>query len=212
MNQTEAAQRLEGEIIPPELAIRAMRDSGYRNTAYALSELIDNSVQAKASSVDVICLQKHELVNKRERRRMSAIGVLDNGEGTGLAGSRGWWWSTLRSMKAGRPSSEASRMGGWGFRKRRGQPHEPGVFLPKGSALLGHLKADKAALPCSGGQGLDCVPVSWCRRWGSKRQAQRTVPAWALYPGGDCRAPRPLDSAPCIEKISRRSFVWGQFP
>ncbi len=63
MNQTEATQRLEGEIIPPELAVRAMRDSGYRNTAYALAELIDNSAQAKASSIDVICLQKTELVN-----------------------------------------------------------------------------------------------------------------------------------------------------
>ena len=66
---------------PPELAVRAMRDSGYRNTAYALAELIDNSVQAKASSVDVVCLEEYELINERERRRMSAIGVLDNGEG-----------------------------------------------------------------------------------------------------------------------------------
>lgn len=81
MNQTEAARRPEGEIIPPELAVRAMRDSGYRNTAYALAELIDNSVQAKAGSVDVICLQKHELVKQRELRRITAIGVLDNGEG-----------------------------------------------------------------------------------------------------------------------------------
>ena len=70
MNQTEAARRPESEIIPPELAVRAMRDSGYRNTAYALAELIDNSVQAKAGSVDVICLQKHELVNQRERRHL----------------------------------------------------------------------------------------------------------------------------------------------
>jgi len=81
MNQAEAPQRLDGEIIPPELAVRAMRDSGYRNTAYALAELIDNSVQAKARSVDVICIQGYELINQRERRRMSAIGVLDNGEG-----------------------------------------------------------------------------------------------------------------------------------
>ena len=81
MKQTETAQRLKSEIIPPELAVRAMRDSGYRNTAYALAELIDNSVQAKASSVDVICLEEYELINERERRRMRAIGVLDNGEG-----------------------------------------------------------------------------------------------------------------------------------
>jgi len=29
-----------GLIIPPELAVKAMRDSGYRNTAYALAVLI----------------------------------------------------------------------------------------------------------------------------------------------------------------------------
>ena len=81
MNQTNKMQRTDGEIIPPELAVRAMRDSGYRNTAYALAELIDNSIQAKAQDVDVICLEKYELVNERERRRISAIGVMDNGEG-----------------------------------------------------------------------------------------------------------------------------------
>ena len=49
MSQIESTdvQRLDGEIIPPELAVKAMRDSGYKNTAYALAELIDNSVQAQ---------------------------------------------------------------------------------------------------------------------------------------------------------------------
>ena len=81
MNQIETAQRPDGEIIPPELAVRALRDSGYRNTAYALAELIDNSVQARADCVDVICLEKHTLVKQRQRRRMHTIAVLDNGEG-----------------------------------------------------------------------------------------------------------------------------------
>ena len=81
MDHFEEIQRPDGEIIPPELAVRAMRDSGYRNTAYALAELIDNSVQARATRVDVICLQEYRLVNQRERLRMNVIGVLDNGEG-----------------------------------------------------------------------------------------------------------------------------------
>ena len=81
MNQNNLSQRLDGEIIPPELAVRAMRDSGYRNTAYALAELIDNSIQATARSVEVICIEKKELVKERERRRISAIGVMDNGDG-----------------------------------------------------------------------------------------------------------------------------------
>lgn len=68
-------------IIPPNLAIRAMRDSGYKNTAYALSELIDNSVQAEAEDVEVICIEKRQLINERMGRRITHIGVLDNGKG-----------------------------------------------------------------------------------------------------------------------------------
>lgn len=83
MSPTEAAesQRLDGEIIPPELAIKAMRDSGYKNTACALAELIDNSAQANASMVEVICLEAYRQVNERSSRRIQAIGILDNGDG-----------------------------------------------------------------------------------------------------------------------------------
>ena len=81
MTQPETTSNSEKFIIPPELAIRAMRDSGYRNTAYALSELIDNSVQADAKNVDVICIEERQTINKRQGRRISAIGVLDNGSG-----------------------------------------------------------------------------------------------------------------------------------
>src|SRR5260221_9128498 len=70
-------------IIPAELAIKAMRDSGYRNTAYALAELIDNSVQAKASLVEMICIEELVQVSDRRRRRVRSIGVLD--DGTGMA-------------------------------------------------------------------------------------------------------------------------------
>ena len=83
MNQIEdnAESDLGAEIIPPELAIRAMRDSGYRNTDYALAELIDNSVQADATQVDVICLEVMKQVNQRKSRRIEQIAVVDNGEG-----------------------------------------------------------------------------------------------------------------------------------
>ena len=73
--------RQDGEIIPPELAVKAMRDSGYKNTAYALAELIDNSVQANASNVEVICIEEYRQVNERSSRRIRAIGILDNGNG-----------------------------------------------------------------------------------------------------------------------------------
>lgn len=84
MTQAEdvAIEDLVGaEIIPLRLAITAMRDSGYKNTAYALAELIDNAIQADASMVEVLCLERRELVSTRERRRLYSMAVLDNGSG-----------------------------------------------------------------------------------------------------------------------------------
>lgn len=68
-------------IIPAELAIKAMRDSGYRNTAYAVAELIDNSVQARASVIELICDEEMVQLSDRRRRRVKSIGVVDNGQG-----------------------------------------------------------------------------------------------------------------------------------
>lgn len=71
----------QDDVIPPQLAIKAMRDSGYKNTAFALAELIDNSVQANANQVDVFCVEAPQLVGERRVRRITEIGVLDNGVG-----------------------------------------------------------------------------------------------------------------------------------
>lgn len=71
----------KGLIIPPALAVKAMRDSGYRNTAYALAELIDNSIQANATEVELICLEQYEQVGSQTRLRLSEIATVDNGEG-----------------------------------------------------------------------------------------------------------------------------------
>ena len=77
----EQSDLFDAQIIPLRLAITAMRDSGYKNTAYALAELIDNAIQANASMVEVLCIEKRELVQMRERRRLWQIAVLDNGSG-----------------------------------------------------------------------------------------------------------------------------------
>jgi len=71
----------DGHVIPSRLAITAMRDSGYKNTAYALAELIDNAQQAGASVIEVLCFQRREHIQQRERSRVSQIAVLDNGTG-----------------------------------------------------------------------------------------------------------------------------------
>lgn len=71
----------KADIIPAELAIEAMRDSGYSNTSFALAELIDNSVQANANSVEVYCLQEYRVIHARKRPRITTIAVLDDGCG-----------------------------------------------------------------------------------------------------------------------------------
>ena len=72
-------------IIPSRLAITSMRDSGYKNTAYALAELIDNAQQAEATVIELLCLQKRERIQQRDRARLSKIAVLDNGRGMDYA-------------------------------------------------------------------------------------------------------------------------------
>jgi len=68
-------------IVPSHLAVKAMRDSGYKNIAYALAELIDNSIQAGATHVEVLLAERYERVGEVERRRIYQIGVMDNGGG-----------------------------------------------------------------------------------------------------------------------------------
>ena len=68
-------------MIPHRLAMTALRDSGYRNTAYAVAELIDNSVQAGARNIELLCCDRVIPVNKRERRTIHQIAVADDGCG-----------------------------------------------------------------------------------------------------------------------------------
>lgn len=69
------------DLVPTHLAVKAMRDNGYRNTAYAIAELIDNAIQAGATQVELLCCESEELVQQRVRRRVKHIAVLDNGGG-----------------------------------------------------------------------------------------------------------------------------------
>ena len=70
-------------IIPQNLSISAMRSSGYRDTAHALAELIDNAIQAgektnSRTEVEVICIDE---VSLEGRRQTSRIAVFDNAIG-----------------------------------------------------------------------------------------------------------------------------------
>jgi len=75
------SQQKSDSIVPPHLAIKAMRDNGYKNAAFAIAELMDNSIQAGAKSVELICVEKNQLVNQRNLNRINEIAILDDGKG-----------------------------------------------------------------------------------------------------------------------------------
>ena len=74
-------EQLRFDFVPTALAVNAMRDNGYKNAAYAIAELIDNSIQAGAKSVELLCVESEEQLPQRRVRRIRQIGVLDNGGG-----------------------------------------------------------------------------------------------------------------------------------
>jgi hypothetical protein len=75
----------EFDIVPTSLAVAAMRDNGYKNAAYALAELIDNAVQAGATTTELFIQEEDQLVSSRTRRRAKEIAVSDNGCGMDAA-------------------------------------------------------------------------------------------------------------------------------
>ena len=68
-------------LFPSSLTIRALRDSRYHNSAYAIAELIDNAIEAGAPLIEMLCMEEPHLGQSRTRRLVSEIAVLDNGIG-----------------------------------------------------------------------------------------------------------------------------------
>ena len=67
-------------IVAPEHFVVATRDTGYRSLAAAVSELVDNSIQANATRVDVVVKE----IDSAHVQPM-VLGVLDNGDGMSMA-------------------------------------------------------------------------------------------------------------------------------
>jgi hypothetical protein len=65
------------KIVATHLVVKAMRDNGYKNAAYALAELMDNSIQANASEIKLVCIE----CSNNGGRNLSEIAVIDNGSG-----------------------------------------------------------------------------------------------------------------------------------
>lgn len=69
------------DVVPTRLAVKAMRDSGYKNAAYAIAELVDNAVQAGARCVEILCKEDEVMLKQQTRRRVQQIAVVDDGGG-----------------------------------------------------------------------------------------------------------------------------------
>lgn len=65
-------------LIAADAFVRGMRDSGYKSTATALDELIDNSIQAQATKIDLVMGYAS---GNPTKKKLDYIAVVDNGHG-----------------------------------------------------------------------------------------------------------------------------------
>ncbi len=77
--------KMEQKIFPIELVLDSMTDSGYKDAAHAVAELIDNSIQAGGKSetvnVELLCIEEKAFSTDRTTSRISKIAVFDDGSG-----------------------------------------------------------------------------------------------------------------------------------
>jgi len=60
--------------------VESLRDNGYRDTAMALSELLDNSIQANANKIEIILIERLSTIGRKDWL-VNEIFVVDNGDG-----------------------------------------------------------------------------------------------------------------------------------
>lgn len=69
------------QIIDAYLGLTALRQSGYRTTATAVAELVDNAIEADASKIDIVAISRNAFINRRTSNQVERIAVIDNGCG-----------------------------------------------------------------------------------------------------------------------------------
>lgn len=70
-------------IFPAKRGLQAIRESGYKNTASALAEIIDNSIDAESKNVEILIFEKIDtnVSSSRVIKKIDKIVVVDNGSG-----------------------------------------------------------------------------------------------------------------------------------
>ena len=101
------------DVFSGEHLLDSMRNSGYE-TVYALAEIIDNSIEAKAKNIDIICIEDDNY-GQRVTKRIDRIIIVDDGCGM----SNEELWNALRM--------------GEGTRRTKGTLGKFGMGLPNAS-------------------------------------------------------------------------------
>lgn len=78
VNQTD--DRPSFTIINTKMTVQSMRDSGYKSTTHALAELIDNSIESDALSIELFGVSRKPNEGS-SRYELKELAVLDNGKG-----------------------------------------------------------------------------------------------------------------------------------
>ena len=82
VNVIETQGELDFSVVSPALTIKAMRDSGYKDTDHALAELLDNSIEANAQLIElIVCEVPPDPDKAYARARINEIAVVDDGDG-----------------------------------------------------------------------------------------------------------------------------------
>ena len=79
--QDQGQRELDFSIIDATMTVQAMRDSGYKSTTHALAELIDNSIESEADTIEIFGLSRFDTCTNR--KALQELAVLDNGRGMG---------------------------------------------------------------------------------------------------------------------------------
>ena len=61
--------------------VQSIRDTGYKSTDYAIAELIDNSVEAKAKNVLIVVVERPKTGGRRATMQAAEVWVMDDGIG-----------------------------------------------------------------------------------------------------------------------------------
>lgn len=69
------------QLVDAYLGMMALRQSGYKSTAAALAELVDNSIESGAKKINIIAISREVMLNTRTSNQVQKLAVLDNGVG-----------------------------------------------------------------------------------------------------------------------------------